>query len=302
MITIMIISGVLLFIFSIVGGYYLTGVLISKKQLSTKNASKLLIQGQIEEWNELRSYLSDWRPNLSGLSFANANLAGADLRQANLENCDFSNARLDRANLTEVTLKGANLSNASLERTLLDSADLTNVKLSGANLVGASMQNAMLPKENLETIYGAEDSTDRLKTSEDLLREIYKLPELLNNLNHREFENFVAELFYRAGFNVELTPPVRDGGIDIYARKENEFSQLVYIIECKNYSSGKPVGVSAVRSLYAVKMDSDANTAFLVTNSRFTHEAENFAKKIGNDLQLIDGKKLYEMISLTLKK
>ena len=53
--------------------------------------------------------------------------------------------------------------------------------------------------------------------NEMLIQEIKKHPDQMLKLSPREFEMFVAELFAREGFDVELTPPSRDGGCDILA-------------------------------------------------------------------------------------
>ncbi len=42
-------------------------------------------------------------------------------------------------------------------------------------------------------------------------------PEFLYDLSPRDFEELVAELFVREGYNVQLTKKTRDQGVDIYA-------------------------------------------------------------------------------------
>jgi restriction system protein len=42
-------------------------------------------------------------------------------------------------------------------------------------------------------------------------------PELLHSLPPRKFEEVIASVFRQGGFEVELTPETRDGGIDIIA-------------------------------------------------------------------------------------
>jgi hypothetical protein len=47
-------------------------------------------------------------------------------------------------------------------------------------------------------------------------------PERLYELSPRRFEELVAELYSRAGFEVELTPASGDGGVDVYAVQRSD--------------------------------------------------------------------------------
>lgn len=117
------------------------------------------------------------------------------------------------------------------------------------------------------------------------------------NLSSRAFEEFVAELFSQQGFNVELTPETRDGGYDIIATKNIGGLPFMLLIECKKYAKGNPVGVSLVRSLLGVQGDRKANKAVLVTTSRFTKSAKEFADRQQHLISLLDINDLMRMIN-----
>jgi RecJ-like exonuclease len=104
-------------------------------------------------------------------------------------------------------------------------------------------------------------------------------PELLNQIEPREFEEFVADLFKQQGFKVEVTQKTRDGGKDIIAIRSDLNINVKYIIECKKYSQTNKVGVELVRQLYGVQQAESANKSVLVTTSSFTKGAIDFANQ-----------------------
>jgi CheY-like chemotaxis protein len=110
---------------------------------------------------------------------------------------------------------------------------------------------------------------------EHLLRATLKDPRELLQLNPRQFEEFVADLWNRFGYKVELTKRTRDGGRDIIAVRRSE-ADLRLLVECKRYDVRQKVGVGLVRSLYGVKQHELATKAILATTSTFTKDAQEF--------------------------
>lgn len=94
-------------------------------------------------------------------------------------------------------------------------------------------------------------------------------------LSPREFEEFIAEIWSRFGYQVELTARTRDGGRDVVAVRSAE-ADIRILIECKRYSPDNKVGVLPVRALYGVKTDERATKAILATTSSFTSGANKF--------------------------
>lgn len=97
-------------------------------------------------------------------------------------------------------------------------------------------------------------------------------------LSSREFEEVVAEVFKKQGFDVILTQETRDGGSDIIATHSMGGIPFMVLVECKKYGPNHKVGVSLVRSLLGVQTDHRANKAVLVTSSSFTRDARVFAE------------------------
>ena len=122
----------------------------------------------------------------------------------------------------------------------------------------------------------------------DLMARVKASPEAMRSLTPRQFEELVAELLSRLGYSVELTPPSKDGGFDMYAAKRDGVGQFLYLVECKRYTPPNKVGVDVVRSLHGVVQKNNANAGLLVTSSFFTKGTEAFQKELKFQIQLSD--------------
>lgn len=101
--------------------------------------------------------------------------------------------------------------------------------------------------------------------------------ERIKNMSPRDFEFFVAGIFENLGFNVKTTQATRDGGHDIIATKANPIP-FTLIVECKHWGEKHKVDVSVVRSVYGVQTAMQANQSVVVTSSKFTRDAREFAE------------------------
>lgn len=117
---------------------------------------------------------------------------------------------------------------------------------------------------------------------------ILQNPEYIYNLEPCEFEEFVADVFRRIGFNAEVTQKTHDGGKDIVATFEKGGVLYTTYFECKRYSPDRPVGVEIVRELYAVMEMERVDKGVIVTTSHFTRGAVAEAQKLNGRIQLID--------------
>jgi restriction system protein len=122
----------------------------------------------------------------------------------------------------------------------------------------------------------------------EFLRHAANDPEFLYSIPPRQFEEFVAEVFARQGYEVNLTPATRDGGSDIRVAKNDSLGSFLYIVECKRYARDRPVGVQLVRQLHGVADVMRANGSILVTTSYFTRDAKQFASEIRYQMNLRD--------------
>jgi len=88
-----------------------------------------------------------------------------------------------------------------------------------------------------------------------------------------EFEYFLAERLKEHGYKTSMTPQSNDYGADIIAIKDN----IKYVIQCKFYS--KPLGMQAVQEVLGALNYYQSNIAIVATNSTYTRQATELAKK-----------------------
>jgi Restriction endonuclease len=91
----------------------------------------------------------------------------------------------------------------------------------------------------------------------------------------RVFEEIVAEIFRKFGYEIELTKRTRDGGKDIIAlRKNGDKVTERLLIECKHWQS--KIDVNPIRNLVGVAVTQDElpTGIILATTSTFTEDAK----------------------------
>jgi restriction system protein len=124
--------------------------------------------------------------------------------------------------------------------------------------------------------------------SDELLAQLSENPDLMHRLPPRKFEELVAEIFLRRGYDVKLTKATRDGGKDLYVARKDEIGTTLCLVECKRYRPDRPVGVGVVRNLYGVVNQENASTGMVVTTSTFSRDAEEFQRSVKYRLSLKD--------------
>lgn len=112
-----------------------------------------------------------------------------------------------------------------------------------------------------------------------------------------EFEDFIAELFKKMGYNTEVTSKTGDYGIDVIAKERND----VIAIQVKKYSKGNNVSNRDVqRLLGAMHLRTiKANKAILITTSDFTIQAKEQAKE--SPIELWNGSYLNDIVGKYMK-
>lgn len=113
-------------------------------------------------------------------------------------------------------------------------------------------------------------------------------------LGPRRFEEILAEIWRTLGWETVLTPPSRDGGIDIRAIRNDNGIWLCYLIQAKANDPQRPVGIEAVRTLYGVVERERATHGILATTSRFTAGALKESHALRYRVSLADFKKVLE--------
>ena len=119
--------------------------------------------------------------------------------------------------------------------------------------------------------------------NDNLLRSSFR------GMKGNDFENFVADVYSKLGYQTEKVGGSGDGGIDIIAKKDNK----KYIIQCKDWNSNKanPDDVSRLHSaVYREQVDK----GIFVAVSGFTTQAmAEFDKE--SKMELVDGQGIIDL-------
>ena len=100
------------------------------------------------------------------------------------------------------------------------------------------------------------------------------------------FEQFCADLLEREGYKVMLTAPTGDAGVDVEFRAP---SGALGLAQARRWAH-TPVGRPVVQQLYGEMTHEGAAMGYVITTSRFTREAVEWAT--GKRIGLIDGAEL----------
>lgn len=91
------------------------------------------------------------------------------------------------------------------------------------------------------------DDLVRVGQFEDaLLAHLQQEPELLRQLHPRRFEEVIARVIEKMGFEVNLTRYSKDGGVDIFALWHGSDVPVLLVIDCKRYAPDRPIGPSII--------------------------------------------------------
>jgi hypothetical protein len=126
--------------------------------------------------------------------------------------------------------------------------------------------------------------------NETLIEVLAENPQKLADLPPRHFEQLVARLLAKKGYEVQLTPITQDGGYNIIARSRPDASSPPEetFVQCKKYR--RPVGVSDITQLIGVLVLLGGERGALFTSSYFTKAAKQLA--LNQRIDLVDGQML----------
>ena len=116
--------------------------------------------------------------------------------------------------------------------------------------------------------------------------------QVFDDIEWKRFETLCAEVFTQAGFDARTQSFGAEGGVDIWLHSRNAVGPVA-IVQCKHWLT-KPVGERDVRELLDVMTAEKVSRGTFVTTSRFTPEAEQFAKDKG--IHLLDVHGLLKLI------
>lgn len=109
-----------------------------------------------------------------------------------------------------------------------------------------------------------------------------------------EFEQLIADIWEKQGWETTVTTGASDRGIDVIAEKTTPFSQK-HLIQAKRYSEGNKVGSPEVQQYSSLRQqESEVDTVIIVTTSSFTSQARQTAHDL--NVKLVDGNSLISLI------
>lgn len=119
------------------------------------------------------------------------------------------------------------------------------------------------------------------------------ITDALRSLDPYAFEEFVADLWSRQGYDTHVTTASRDRGIDVVATKEKPYRQKV-VIQTKRYAPQNKVGTREVQQYNSIRRQADADVVVIVTTSTFTAGAADLADQL--NVKRVDGDRLAEIV------
>jgi len=114
----------------------------------------------------------------------------------------------------------------------------------------------------------------------------------LDTIDPINFEHLIGNLLHKMGYRVEVTPPIKDGGIDVIAYDDRPLSRGKIVVQAKRYQG--VVGVAEVRALRGLLIEANAMKGLLITTGRFTAGAIDAAN--GTLVDLVDGEELRRLL------
>lgn len=137
------------------------------------------------------------------------------------------------------------------------------------------------------------------KVTAEFIARLSRTPHDLYQLNAKEFEEVIAELYAIDGYTTELLGSWNqaDGGIDILAVKGDIGSfSFRMAIQCKRYTPNRRVSAAPIRSLAGVIDRFHAHAGAIVTTSNFTKPAREEAKTFFWEINLVDFQGIVEAL------
>ncbi|WJH37109.1 restriction endonuclease [Paenibacillus sp. CC-CFT747] len=142
--------------------------------------------------------------------------------------------------------------------------------------------------ERAERFRREQERKDRAAKKQERFR--YSGIREIDEMSGLEFEKRLQLLFSDLGYRAELTKQSGDNGVDVIISKD----QKRIAIQAKRFGNGNRVGNSAVQAVCAGSIYYNCSEAWLVTNSRFTEQAKDMAKRV--NVRLIDRDGLMELL------
>lgn len=149
-----------------------------------------------------------------------------------------------------------------------------------------------IPEDRLARPQWLDTSRSALLLAQQLIED----GRLLSEMDWRAFEELIAELLERDGWNIQLMRGTKDGGIDVVStRVDPAVGALKAVWQAKRYE-GRKVQLSQARELSGVIERERASKGVLVTTTSLTRGALNWVKQDEFRLSAKDGNEVRRWI------
>lgn len=120
----------------------------------------------------------------------------------------------------------------------------------------------------------------------------HKNPNKFYSLSPRQLELYVGEVFRNQGYDIEMGPGTKDGGIDLRLYQRQDIDQITTLVQVKRYKESIPIRLDAVAALYGHMEANGAQEGVFVTTSRYLPGVKHFADRIPKKITLLDSHEL----------
>ncbi len=161
-----------------------------------------------------------------------------------------------------------------------------------------TLSNELSPKEENAVHFYIQ------QLSKKLIELVAKNPGNLIDLEWRDLERMISELFEGIGFKTTLTPGSKDGGKDVILECTIDDIQKTYIIEIKHWRSGQKVGQTAVKEFTNVIINEKRDKGLFLSTYGFSDnyyeslsEKQKSVIRFGEKEKIVELCKTYEKVN-----
>lgn len=119
----------------------------------------------------------------------------------------------------------------------------------------------------------------------------YRTEDEWRQMSDRDFEFEIGKVYSRLGYQTKVTKRSGDGGVDVIATKDNE---TVYI-QCKHYGENTHLGAPELQAFWGCCSGNGISKGVMVCTSGLTKDAQAFANKLKEKLEIIGMKELMKL-------
>lgn len=140
--------------------------------------------------------------------------------------------------------------------------------------------------------------------TKSIILAIAKNPSNLINVEWRDLERTISEVFECLGFKVSLTPSSKDGGKDVILECKINGIDKSFIVEIKHWRSNQKVGKNAIKEFTQVIINEKRDKGLFLSTSGYTSnyyecltEREKPLVRFGKENKVVDLCRTYEKVN-----